>query len=183
MARYVELGRHTDSDGEVMSPLRLYLDQNYLSGIAKRKPAFRELVPVLRQAINLGAVSVAESTVHERESLPRPDLGLLELLRELSGGQHLPTGPHSAVRRAQRRMRWTIEHELPERAARPSDEADLDALSLALVHCDLVTCDAFMADVVRRTRLDVCHRCELFTGRLPDVERLRDRLRELSSGT
>lgn len=79
-------------------------------------------------------------------------------------------------------MLWTIEHELPERAARSSDDADLDALSLALVHCDLVTCDAFMADVVRRTRLEVHHGCELFTGRRADVERLRDRLRDLSRG-
>ena len=163
--------------------MRLYLDQNYLSGIAKRKPPFRALEPVLRQAVKLGVVSVVESAVHERESLPRPDLGLLELLHELSAGQHLPIGPDSAVHRARERMLWTIEHELPERAARRSDEADLDALSVALVHCDLVTCDAFMADVVRRTRLEVRHRCELFTGRLADVERLRHRLRDLSSGT
>ena len=163
--------------------MRLYLDQNYLSGIAKRKPGFRELEPVLRQAVNLGVVSVVESIVHERESLPRPDLGLLELLRGLSAGQHLPVDSDSAVRRARKRLFWTIEHELPERAARPSDEADLDALSMALVHCDLVTCDAFMADVVRRTRLEVRHRGELFTGRRADVERLRRRLRDLSSGT
>jgi hypothetical protein len=39
-----------------------------------------------------------------------------------------------------------------------------------------VTCDAFMADVVRRARLDLRFRCELFTGRLADVERLRRRL-------
>lgn len=137
----------------------------------------------MRQAVDVGVVSVVESPVHERESLPRPDLGLLELLRGLSAGQHLPASPDPAVRQARRRMLWTIEHELPERAALPSDEADLDALSAALVYCDLVTCDAFMADVVRRTRLDLHHRCELFTGRKADVERLRDRLRDLSSGT
>jgi hypothetical protein len=137
----------------------------------------------LRQAVNLGAVTVVESAVHERESLPRPDLGLLELLRGLSAGQCLPTAPDSAARRARQRMRWTIEHELPERAARSSDEADLEALSLALVHCDLVTCDAFMADVIRRTRLDVRYRCELFTGRRGDVERLRERLLDLSVGS
>jgi hypothetical protein len=45
--------------------------------------------------------------------------------------------------------------------------------------CGLVTCDAFMADVVRRTRLDVRFGCELFTGRRPDVERLTARLRAL----
>lgn len=166
-----------------MSQAQLYLDQNYLSGIAKGKPAFRELEPALRQAVDLGVVSVVESAVHERESLPRPDLGLLELLRGFSAGRHLPTTPDSAVRRARRRMLWTIEHELTERAARPSDEADLDALSVALVHCDLVTCDALMADVVRRTRLDVRHGCELFTGRRADVDRLRERLRDLSSPT
>jgi hypothetical protein len=33
-----------------------------------------------------GVVAVVESSVHERESRPRRDLGLLELLRELSGG-------------------------------------------------------------------------------------------------
>jgi hypothetical protein len=64
----------------------LYLDQNYLSGIAKRKPAFRELEPVLRDAVRRGAVQVPESPVHRIESAARPDLGLLELLRELSGG-------------------------------------------------------------------------------------------------
>jgi hypothetical protein len=35
-----------------------------------------------------------------------------------------------------------------------------------------------MADIVRRNRLDVRDDCELFTGRRPDVLRLRDRLRE-----
>jgi hypothetical protein len=37
-----------------------------------------------------------------------------------------------------------------------------------------------MADVVRRTGLDVRFRCELFTGRRVDVERLRGRLKSLS---
>jgi hypothetical protein len=77
-------------------------------------------------------------------------------------------------------MAWTIAHELPQRAARPSDAGDLDALAVALTHCDLVACDAFMADVVRRTRLDSSHRCEVFSGRRPDVLRLRDRLQELA---
>jgi hypothetical protein len=108
--------------------------------------------------------------VHERESAPRPDLQLLELLRELSGGRRLPA-PDRESERIRRRMADTIEREHPTRAARQSDEADLDALALALRHCDLVTCDAFMADVVRRLRLDVRQRCELFTGRRPDVER------------
>jgi len=80
-------------------------------------------------------------------------------------------------------MLWTIEHELPERRPHASDNADLDALAAALTRCDLVTCDAFMADVVRRARLDLRHRCELFTGRRPDVFRLRDRLQGLISGS
>jgi hypothetical protein len=37
-----------------------------------------------------------------------------------------------------------------------------------------------MADVVRRTRLDLRFRCELFTGRRADVERLREKLDSLS---
>src|SRR5918911_2379430 len=77
-----------DDDDVRMSPgLRLYLDQNYLSGIAKSKPAFRDLAPVLRSAVRRGLVAVMESSVHERESRPRPDLGVLELLRELSRGE------------------------------------------------------------------------------------------------
>jgi hypothetical protein len=159
-------------------PLRLYLDQNYLSGMAKRKPAFRELEPVLRDAVARGLVQVLESAVHARESLPRPDLGLLELLRGLSGGRHLPEHPERRGLEARARMLWTIEHEFPERRAQPSDTADLDALAVALTHCDLITCDAFMADVVRRARIDLRHRCELFTGRRADVGRLRDRFLE-----
>ena len=162
-----------------MAPL-LYLDQNYLSGIAKRKPAFRELEPVLREAVTSGAVAVAESAVHEAESRPRPDLRLLELLRELSGGRRLAAAPDGAAREVRRRLAWTIEHEFPLRANRASDAADLEALAIALARCELVTCDAFMADVVRRTRLDLRHGCELFTGRRADVLRLRDRLRGLA---
>jgi hypothetical protein len=162
-----------------ISPLQLYLDQNYLSGIAKRKAAFRQLEPVLRSALARGAVEVVESAVHERESLPRPDLGLLELLRELSGGRRLPVRADRAAREARRRMEQTIKRELPERRSLASDQADLEALALALTRCDLVTCDAFMADVVRRARLQLRHRCELFTGRRADVLRLRDRLERL----
>jgi hypothetical protein len=158
----------------------LYLDQNYLSGIAKHKPAFRELDPVLRDAASVGAVTVIESTVHERESRPRPDLRLLELLRELSGGRRLPSRPGRAAQEARRRMLWTIEHELPERRPRVSDANDLEALAIAVVDCDLVTCDAFMADVIRRTRLNLRHQTELFAGRRVDVLRLRDYLKELA---
>lgn len=151
----------------------LYLDQNYLSGIAKAKPAFRELEPVLRVAVADGRVMVAESPVHELESRPRPDLGLLELLRELSGGRRLPDEPDPEIRR---RMERTIADEFPERVARASDVPDLDALALAIVHCDLVTCDAFMADVIRRARLHLRYDCEVFSGRRADVLALRDRL-------
>jgi hypothetical protein len=157
----------------------LYLDQNYLSGMAKRKPAFRELEPALREAIDRGAVCVLESAVHERESHPRPDLGLLELLRELSGGRRLPDEPDRTAREARRRMAWTIEQQLPERRARPSDDADLDALAAAVTRCEMVTCDAFMADVIRRTGIDRRYRCELFTGQRADVTRLTERLRSL----
>ena len=159
-------------------PLRLYLDQNYLSGIVKRKPGFRDLEPVLRAAAARDFVTVAESAVHERESRPRPDLGLLQLLRELSGGRRLMEGDQAA-REARRRMAWIIEHELPERRGRAGDAADLEALALALPQCDLLTCDAFMADVIRRARLDRRHRCELYTGRRGDVLALRDRLAQL----
>jgi hypothetical protein len=156
--------------------LLLYLDQNYISGFAKRKPAFRELEPVLRCAVQTGVVAVAESAVHEREAHPRPDLGLLELLRELTGGRRLPDELDQRARELRRRMAWTIERELPERRARASDAADLDALATALRHCDLVTCDAFMADVVRRARLDLSAGCEIYSGQRSDVLRLRDRL-------
>jgi hypothetical protein len=155
----------------------LYLDQNYLSGIAKAKPAFRELEPVLREAVRDGAVAVLESAVHERESRPRPDLGLLELLRELSGGRRLPAQLGGRARATRRRLAWTIEHEFPRRAARASDAADMDALAAALQCCRLVTCDAFMADVIHRTRLDLRHGCEVFSGRRTDVRRLEERLR------
>jgi hypothetical protein len=154
----------------------LYLDQNYLSGIAKRKPAFAQLEPVLREAVARGAVAAVESAVHERESRPRPDLRLLELLRELSRGRRLPGEPDDAAREVRRRMTWTIEREFPERRGQAGDVADLDALAIALTRCDLVTCDAFMADVIRRTRLDLRHGCELFSGRRLDVLALRDRL-------
>jgi hypothetical protein len=153
-------------------PIKLYLDQNYLSGFAKSKPAFVELEPVLRACVASGAVEVFESFVHARESLPRPDLDLLGLLRSLSSGRRLPDEPDGELLI---RLRWTIDHELPERVPRASDPADLDALALAVTHCDLVTCDAFMADVLHRMRV----RTELFTGRRRDVLRLRDRLAAL----
>jgi hypothetical protein len=98
-------------------PLLLYLDQNYLSGLIKRKPAFRELDPALRAAVARGAVAVPEAEA-------------------LTCGRSLP-------------------------------------------RCRLATCDAFMADVVRRSGLHVRFRCEFCTGRRRDVDRLRQRLEHL----
>ena len=159
----------------------LYLDQNYLSGIVKRKPAFRELEPVLRETVAAGAVQVPESAVHRVESAARPDLGLLELLRELSGGVQLPDdNGDPAVRRCARSLRGLLERDYPDRTPLASDDLDLVALSRALPHCQLVTCDAFMAELIRRARLDTWCDCELFTGRRRDVDRLRQRLEELS---
>ena len=154
----------------------LYLDQNYLSGIAKRKPAFRELEPVLREAVAVGAVRVPESAVHRIESGARPDLRLLELLRELSGGLRLPDDDGPDEGRCARSLRALLERDYPDRTPLASDDLDVVALSRALPHCKLVTCDAFMAELIRRARLDTWCGCELFTGRRPDVERLRKRL-------
>jgi hypothetical protein len=162
-----------------VATLLLYLDQNYLSGIAKRKPAFRELEPVLRDAVRRGAVRVPESPVHRIESAARPDLGLLELLRELSGGLELGEERGTAERRCETALRGALERDHPDRPPAASDERDVEALSLALPRCDLVTCDAFMAELVHRARLDVWFPCELFTGRRPDVDRLRRLLVEL----
>jgi hypothetical protein len=159
-------------------PPLLYLDQNYLSGIVKRKPAFRELEPVLRAAVAAGVVSVPESSAHREESAPRPDLGLLELLRELSGGVQLDEARGRREREIERRLGDAIARELGDRRARPSDAVDLRILALVLPRCRFVTCDAFMADVVRRVRLDRRYGCELFTGRRSDVDRLRMRLED-----
>ena len=134
---------------------------------------------MLRAAVAAGLATVAESAVHARESHPRPDLGLLALLRELSRGRRLNEAD-PAAREARRRMSWIIDHELPQRRARPSDTADLEALAAALPQCDVVACDAFMADVIRRARLDRRYGCELYSGQRRDVLALRDRLAALS---
>jgi hypothetical protein len=120
--------------------------------------------------------------VHERESKPRPDLKLLETLRELTHGHTLPTTLDRAARDTRRRMVWVIENELPERTPHPSDAADLDALAQALTHCDIVTTDAFMADVIKRARLDLRLGAEVFSGRRNEVHRLLDRLQTLITG-
>ena len=162
-------------DRDVVCPVDaplLYLDQNYLSGIAKRKPGFLELEPVLREALAAGVVAVPESTAHRLESAPRPDLGLLELLRELSGGLQLVERGDAHERECERRLTRRLGRDFPERRRRSSDAVDIWALASALPRCRLVTCDAFMADVIRRTGLDVQFRCELFTGRRADVQRL-----------
>jgi hypothetical protein len=158
----------------------LYLDQNYLSGIVKRKVAFRELEPALRDAVARGAVAVPESDVHRLESAARPDLPLLALLRELSAGLRLPQENGAVERHCKWRLETVLERDFPERRSRASDRLDVRALAAALPRCRLVTCDAFMADVIRRAALDVRFRCELFTGRRADVERLRTRLEMLS---
>jgi hypothetical protein len=145
----------------------------------KRKPAFRELEPVLREAVRRRAVAVPESAAHRFESAARPDLPLLELLRELSGGRRLPDQPRAADRRHERHLARILERDFPERHGAESDAVDLRALSVALPRCSLVTCDAFMADLVRRTGLHRRFGCELFTGRRGDVERLRERLASL----
>jgi hypothetical protein len=157
----------------------LYLDQNYLSGIVKRKPGFRELEPVLREAVARGAVGVPESRAHRLESEPRPDLPLLDLVRELSGGLRLPAEPGVRERGYESHMSRVIAAHFPQRRRLESDSMDLQAIALALPRCRLITCDAFMADVVRRAGLDVACHAELYTGRRPDVHRLRHRLEEL----
>ena len=136
---------------------------------------------MLRRAVAAGAVAVPESFAHRIESAPRPELGVLELLRGLSHGLRLPDEAGPTELECERRLRATVASEFPERAARDSDAVDLRALAIALPRCTLVTCDAFMADVVRRTRLDVRFGCELFTPRRPDVRRLTDRLAALHS--
>jgi hypothetical protein len=92
----------------------------------------------------------------------------------------LPDVDDRERREIRRRLAATIARDLPERAPGRGDAADLEALSLALPRCRLVTCDAFMADVVRRTRLDRRYGTELYTGRREDVRRLTARLRALA---
>ena len=134
---------------------------------------------MLRAAVARGAVGVPESAARRLESAPRPDLPLLELLRSLSCGLRLPDEPGPLEREVERRLAATAARELPERAPRPGDAVDVRALGIALPRCALVTCDAFMADVVRRTRLDARFGTELFTGRRADIDRLRARLEGL----
>ena len=116
-----------------------------------------------------------ESEAHRLESAARPDLRLLELLRELSNGLSLEEarGP------LERQLTRQVQRDFPERRGRTSDRIDVRALAAALPRCRLVTCDAFMADVVRRSGLDVRFRCELYTGRRADVDRLRLRVAAL----
>lgn len=160
-------------------PLLLYLDQNYLSGMVKGKPGFRELEAALRAALARGRVAVPEAHAHQVESAPRPDLPILALLRELSGGRSLPPSPHRGYCLRRLRAAW---ESFPQRRTRASDEVDLLALAAALPVCRIVTCDAFMADLVRRTGLEVLFGCDLYTGRRRDVERLRRLLQDLAEG-
>ncbi len=162
------------------APLRLYLDQNYLSGFVKRKPAFAQLEPVVEAVVAAGAVVVLESPAHEAESAPRPDLPLLERLRSLSGGLRLPQ-PGQREREIRRRLAAVADGDYPGRTPRQSDVVDLDTLALALPHCELITCDAHMLNVCRRTGLDALYGCELYGGRRADVTRLTARLAELAA--
>ncbi len=180
-ARERVVGEGVPQEKEEPKPLRLYLDQNYLSGLIKRKPVFRELEPVLHAAVQGGAVSVAESEAHRIESAARPDLGVLPFLRELSGGKTLPENRGSSERYCERRLATVLDIDFPERRSRTSDIVDLKALSLAIPYCDLVTCDAFMVDLVRRTGVATRFNTELFSGRRPDVDRLRRRLSLLTT--
>jgi hypothetical protein len=110
----------------------LYLDQNYLSGIVKRKVAFRELEPALRAAVARGVVAVPESETHRLESAARPDLPLLALLRELSGGLTLPHERGAVERHCERRLEAVLERDFPERRSSASDRLDVRALAAAL---------------------------------------------------
>jgi hypothetical protein len=161
-----------------MPPL-LYLDQNYLSGMVKRKPAFRELEPVLRAAVARGAVAVPESRAHRIESEARPDLPLLGFLRELSGGLRLPDEAGEPERMYERRLTLVSERQFPERRRRESDRVDLWAIAQALPRCPLITCDAFLADVIRRAGVARRLGTEVYSGRRADVDRLRRRLEGL----
>ena len=167
-----------EATGLAADPILLYLDQNYLSGMVKAKPGFRELEPVLREAVARGVVAVPESEIHRLESSPRPDLPLLDLLGQLSGGLALPPSPSREYCLRRLRAAWAS---FPGRRSRRSDLADLAALAAALPVCQIVTCDAFMADLVRRSGLDVLYRCQIYTGRRRDVDRLRRFLEELLS--
>lgn len=163
-------------------PLRLYLDQNYLSGFVKRKPAFALLEPVVEAAVATGAVVVLESPAHETESAPRPDLPLLERLRSLSRGLRLPEAG-ARERELRRRLSRVSVGDYPERTPRRSDDIDLDTLALVLPRCDLITCDAHMQSICRRTGLDALYGAELYSGRATDVARLTARLTALLAPT
>lgn len=161
-------------------PLQLYLDQNYLSGFLKHKAGVHGAEPVVEAAVAAGAVVVLESPAHEVESAPRPDLPLLARLRSLSGGRRLPE-PGRREEQIQRRLAAVAGGDYPERTPRASDAVDLDTLALVLPNCDLVTCDAHMLSVCRRTGLDALYGCEVYSGRRPDVARLAARLAGLAA--
>ncbi len=133
----------------------------------------------MKAVVARGAIVVPESDAHVLESAARPDLPLLELVRELSTGATLPRERDAVERECEQHLEAVLQRDFPERLTRPSDSVDVRALATALPRCRLVTCDAFMADVVHRTRLDLRFCNELFTGRRHDVERLRMRVESL----
>jgi hypothetical protein len=132
----------------------------------------------LRAAVARGAVAVPESGTRRLESEARPDLPLLDLLRKLSSGLELPHD-EEVEGDCNRELHAILERDFPGRRRRASARLDVRALSAALPHCRLVTCDAFMAEVVRRSGLDRRFGCALYTGRRADVDRLRLRLEHL----
>jgi hypothetical protein len=110
--------RHDPTRGRLSLGIELlYLDQNYLSGIVKRKVAFRELEPVLRAAVARTAVAVPESESHRLESAARPDLPLLALAREFSGGLTLPHERGAVERNCERRLAASTRAETRGRSA------------------------------------------------------------------
>jgi hypothetical protein len=117
--------------------------------MVKRKPAFRELEPTLRAAVARGAIVVPESEAHRLESAARPDLPLLELLRELSAGVTLPRERGAVERECEQRLEATLQRDFRERRPRPNDRVDVRALAAALPR--LPACDVRRLDGRRRS--------------------------------
>jgi hypothetical protein len=103
--------------------------------MVKRNPAFRELEPALKSAVARGAIVVAEYEAHSVESAARPDLPLLELLRELSAGATLPRERGAMESECEQRLDATLRRDFPERRGRASDNVDVRPLAAALPRC------------------------------------------------
>jgi hypothetical protein len=160
--------------------LLLYLDQNYLSGIVKRKVAFRKLEPVLRAAVARGSVAVPESEAHRLESAARPDLPILELLRELSAGLRLPNEASAVVRSCERRLEAVLERDFPtERPGRATVSTSAPSRLLCRAATSSRATPSWPMSCAGPVSTSAS--AALFTGRRADVERLRRRLKGLSS--